>query len=668
MREKGTTAAEWASLLVAGVAVRLMHVWQWEESAFGEVAVGDAARYAGAGVGDGGWTSQLYAGMCAAVGVGDTGLWLIRLIQVGLGGLSCVLVWSIGRRLFSPKVGRWAGVAAVVYGPAIYYGGELTAAALAVFLGLLLLWGLVGSVGIGSSGYGPMGIGMGITAATTGLADYRGWLVAIAALGWMVKGDTGRRMGWWFLAGTALVLAPAAAVWGWQGLVPAFDGVEPVEMARRAYLFWHGAEVVGDIDPYRAASPSWVLAPLMWRAAVGFPFGLVGPLALVGFLAVARREWASRDRALPLLFAGVWMAGSVFDEVSGRTRLSAAFFVLPCAVAAVPLLMGRGRRVLGPGAARVAVAFVLLVTNLPVATARASSSHDTWTGYAYRELGMDANAIGAYERAIESDEAGVRPYEELAGLYFETGAYGHAAEVYRSLVRRYGGDRAVRVAMAECYLRAGRAGEAAEIYAELVAQEEQPTLAGRLGDARVSQGSLQSAISAYRKLLAVWPDSHRVRYRLALAWEQRSVLDSAAAHYEVLARVGDWERTVGWRLAQVLARMEVVDFPRIEALLGGVLANHPDSAPAVLCMAFLLHRTGRDEEALVHLQSLQKMFPEEYRIYAVLEEVYEAMERHEEADRADELYRETRSRRQVDRRVRGDLEVLLQDLQRQMGG
>ena len=183
-------------------------------------------------------------------------MWLIRLIQVGLGGLSCVLVWSIGRRLFSPVVGRWSGVAAVVYGPAIYYGGELTAAALAVFLSLLLLWGLVGSGGIGPAGHGGMGIGMGITAAATGLVDYRGWLVAVAALGWMVKGDTGRRMGWWFFAGTALVLAPAAAAWGWEGLVPARDGAEPVDMARRAYLFWHGAEVVGDIDPYRAATPS----------------------------------------------------------------------------------------------------------------------------------------------------------------------------------------------------------------------------------------------------------------------------------------------------------------------------------------------------------------------------------------------------------------------------
>ena len=648
---KGANAWEWGGLLAAGIAVRLAHMWQWEQSAFGEVAVGAAAHYAG-GLGDGGWYSRLYAALCAVALQEETGLWVLRVIQVGIGGLACVLVWSIGRQLFSPAVGRGAGIAAVLYGPAIYYGGEITPTVLAAFSGLLLLWGLVGSAGMGPLRAGVMGAVGGVTA----LIDFRALFAVGAALVWVVQGSGDRRAAWWFFAGAALVLVLGGAVWSWEGLVPSISGLGLKEMATRAYLFWHGAEVLGDIDPYRAAAPSWMLAPLMWRALLGFPFGLVGPLALVGFLVAVRGEGMNRYRALPLLFAGAWMLGSLLEEASGRSRLSAALFLLPGALAAIPLLLEKRQRVWG-----IALALVLLAANLPIAAAAgAQSSHDTWAGYAYRELDMKANSIVAYERAIEVEDAGIRPYAELARIYFDTGAYEHAAEIYHSLVQRHAVNRDIWIALAESYLRAGRAEEAAAIYADLVAQENEPSLAGRLGDARAAQGALEDAIAAYQKVVAVWPDSHRVRFQLARTWEQQAALDSAAVHYGIIVGLAEWEGLVGWRLAQVLGRMEKDNLGRIEKLLRDVLADHPDSAPALLCMAGLLHRTGRNEEALMHLQRIAAMHPDEYRAYGLMESVYRAMGRPEEAARVAELYREKRLRQRADRRVLGNLEALLQ--------
>ena len=649
---KGANAWEWGGLLAAGIVVRLMHLWQWEQSAFGEVVVGDAALYAGE-LGNGGWHSRLYAALCAVSMQGEAGLWVLCAIQVGIGGGACVLVWSIGRQLFSPAVGRGAGIVAVLYGPAIYYGGEITPAVLTAFLGLLLLWGLVGSAGMGPLKAGVMGVLGGVAS----LVDFRALFVVVAALVWMVQGGGGRRVGWWFFAGAALVLAPIGMVWGWGGLVPSVSGLGLEEMATRAYLFWHGAEVLGDIDPYRAAPPSWILVPLMWRSLLGFPFGLVGPLALMGLLVAVRGEGVDRMRALPLLFVGAWMLGSVLEEASGRVRLSAALFLLPGALASIPLLLEKRQGVRG-----VALALVLLVVNLPIAAAAgAQSVHDTWAGYAYRELGMEANAIAAYERAIEAEDAGIRPYAELAGIYFDTGAYEHAAEIYHSLVQRHAVDRDIWVALAESYLRAGRAEDAAAIYTDLTAKENEPTLAGRLGDARAAQGALSDAIAAYQKVVASWPDSHRVRFQLARTWEKQAVLDSAAVHYGIIVGLAEWEGLVGWRLAQVLGRMEKDNLGRIESLLRNVLTDHPDSTPALLCIAGLLHRTGRNEEALMHLQQVAAMHPDEHRAYGLLESVYRAMGRSEEAAQAAELYREKRLRQRADRRVLGNLEALLQE-------
>ena len=648
---KGANAWEWGGLLAAGIAVRLAHMWQWEQSALGEVVVGDAAHYVG-GMGDGGWYSRLYAALCAVAMQEETGLWVLRVIQVGIGGLACVLVWSIGRQLFSPAVGRGAGIAAVLYGPAIYYGSEITPAVLTAFLGLLLLWGLVGSAGMGPLRAGAMGVLGGVTS----LADFRALFAVVAALIWVAQGGGGRRAGWWFFAGVVLVLAPIGMVWGWGGLVPSVSGLGLEEVTTRAYLFWHGVEVLGDIDPYRAAAPSWILAPLMWRALLGFPFGLVGPLALMGFLVAVRGGGVGRIRALPLLFAGAWMLGSILEEASGRSRLSAALFLLPGTLAAIPLLLEKRQ-----GVRAVALALVLLVANLPIAAAAgARSSHATWEGYAYRELGMEANSIAAYERAIETEDAGIRPYAELAKIYFDTGAYEHAAEIYHSLVQRHAVGRDIWVALAESYLRAGRAEKAAAIYADLVAKENEPALAGRLGDAHVAQGAPADAIAAYQKVVAVWPDSHRVRFQLARTWEQQAALDSAAVHYGIIVGLAEWEGLVGWRLAQVLGRMGKDNLGRIERLLRDVLADFPDSAPALLCMAGMLHRTGSNEEALMHLQKVAAMHPDEYRAYGLMESVYRAMGRSEEAAQAAALYQEKRLRQRADRRVLGNLEALLQ--------
>ena len=62
-----------------------------------------------------------------------------RLIQFTLGALSVVLLYLIGRRVFSPGVGLAAGAAAAVYGPLIYFEGELLPPGLAILLGLSLV-------------------------------------------------------------------------------------------------------------------------------------------------------------------------------------------------------------------------------------------------------------------------------------------------------------------------------------------------------------------------------------------------------------------------------------------------------------------------------------------------------------------------------------------------
>ncbi len=77
--------------------------------------------------------------------LGDS-LWAIRVIHVLLGSLSCVLVYFLGKRLFSAPVGAVAGLLWAVWPTAIYYESEFLILVFIVPLNLWALYLLAGAI------------------------------------------------------------------------------------------------------------------------------------------------------------------------------------------------------------------------------------------------------------------------------------------------------------------------------------------------------------------------------------------------------------------------------------------------------------------------------------------------------------------------------------------
>jgi 4-amino-4-deoxy-L-arabinose transferase-like glycosyltransferase len=67
-------------------------------------------------------------------------LWLIRLIQIVLGAISCALIFQAGRNLFSRQAGIAAGLILSGYAPGIFFDGLIEKSILDFFLLSLLLW------------------------------------------------------------------------------------------------------------------------------------------------------------------------------------------------------------------------------------------------------------------------------------------------------------------------------------------------------------------------------------------------------------------------------------------------------------------------------------------------------------------------------------------------
>jgi tetratricopeptide (TPR) repeat protein len=70
----------------------------------------------------------------------DHNLWLIRLIQITLGSISCALIFEAGRNLFSSQAGIAAGLILAFYAPGVFFDALIEKSILDLFLISLLLW------------------------------------------------------------------------------------------------------------------------------------------------------------------------------------------------------------------------------------------------------------------------------------------------------------------------------------------------------------------------------------------------------------------------------------------------------------------------------------------------------------------------------------------------
>ncbi|NKB70339.1 MAG: tetratricopeptide repeat protein [Candidatus Latescibacteria bacterium] len=147
-----------APYLIVGLAllVRLVYLLQIDASPLFAFPVVDARTYteqaqrlaAGQWLGRGEgpfWQPPLYPYLLGLVKVlaPESFFYAARLLQMILGTATCLLTYRLGSHLFSPTIGLAAGLAGALYGPLLFFDGELLPATLGTFLilaGLNLLW------------------------------------------------------------------------------------------------------------------------------------------------------------------------------------------------------------------------------------------------------------------------------------------------------------------------------------------------------------------------------------------------------------------------------------------------------------------------------------------------------------------------------------------------
>ena len=564
-----------------------------------------------------------------------------RYVQVLLGAASCVLLALIGRALWGPGTGLIAALCVALYGPAIYFTGSLLPPILAVFLVLSLLAALLWA---DEQSDGKAFLGVGVLLGLCLLAAPQVALFAPAVLWWLWIGER-QRACWACALGTACALA----LWYFLGVATNAGG-SPDLLAR-------GGEHLPALDMYHARGDSVVLAALLWKWGLAFPFGLVVPLALLGVgFALAARE---RGVLLALLFVATGAVGTALYGAHAETRMVLVPVLLLFAVSGVGQLAQLSWAWKGASVAGLVLIAALVNASTPAMDRAAQASQHRYLGHAYVELGMTATAIAAYEQALAAGSTDKDVYWALAALYDASGKPERALGISRVSVAHWPDDERGQRALGDRYMAVGRPQQARTIYQQLVASGQEALL-GRLGDAQLTSGAIDEAIQSYERLLTLRPDSSRVRYQLARAYAASGQVAAAEQAYRQLLD----SPTYG-----VQARIEAATLLRhngqlaaAEPLLAQVLALVPDHREGLLLLGEVLLEQGRPSEALPHWLRLAELEPHNWRVQGHLSRAYSQLGQDTEAQDAAARYQRARQRDQLQQRIEVEQKALAEKI------
>jgi len=681
------------------------------------------------------WQPPLYPyALGALFAVFGDGLYLPRILQALLGALVCLFIWALGRKIFDASIGLAAGFGAALYGPLIYFGGELLPALPAICLNLWLLYLLAGGTD------GRRSFCAGILAGLAALTVANILLFMPVLCGWLYwvhrRAGTGPRRSLsapaLLLLGSALVITPVALRnWAvgddlvlishnaginfyignnpdyerttnirpgreWTELVEtpereagidlpsaksryflarAWDYIaaQPLNylglLAHKAYLFARGDEIPRNLDPYFARNNSQLLSLLLWKYGLAFPFGLVGPLALIGLYTFYRipQSRAPEGRLL-LLFLACYALSVILFFVTSRYRLPTTPVLL--------LLAGCGARALWQLPRLTLLALPLLLILCNVATGAMNTEGDVhehyWLGHAYEQKGMPANAARHYRKASELDPAFGDPLLNLAAIHGEAERFGKAAEQYRRYLDHRPDDHEVRFLLGNVLLLARRYDRAAQAYATIAAgRPAWAAIHGRLGYAYLMSDRPDSAAAAYRRTLALNPDSTLVRYQLGRLYASQGEPERAADEFE---RLIDAQPTVTEhhiRLAELLIEGEKKPgialgqserLHRAEELLHRSLELEPANPHPLWSLGMLYARQGRYLEAIPLFEQLLAMAPRDYQAHLFLGHLYKRTGRTEDATaRFDAFSRGQRAHR-LEKTARREFESKVEEI------
>ncbi|HEX9690402.1 MAG TPA: protein kinase [Thermoanaerobaculia bacterium] len=187
-----------------------------------------------------------------------------------------------------------------------------------------------------------------------------------------------------------------------------------------------------------------------------------------------------------------------------------------------------------------------------------------------------------YKRAIQLQPAYFGGYSKLAGFYFSHGRFGPAAEMFRKVTQLTPDNARAFANLGACYFALGGFDRALEVFKKSAALEPTDLAYSNIGTTQYYLGRYAESAAAFERALKLGP-----------------------SHYQNWANLGDAQRLVPGRQAEAAEAYE-----KSIALARTELATNPDDSQVHSHLALCLAKTGRSEEAQVHLRKSLAIRPD----------------------------------------------------------
>jgi tetratricopeptide (TPR) repeat protein len=299
---------------------------------------------------------------------------------------------------------------------------------------------------------------------------------------------------------------------------------------KKFVYFFSGFENSDQVDIYNFRQYSSLFSILMFDYGLKMPFGLFGPLGLVGMGLCFRRR---REFTLPLLFFWAYIPSVVLFLVTARHRLPVIPILVFFAAFAVVFLWDTIRRKDWKKARLPLAAMVILLVLSNINFFDLGFSN---TAQIHQNLALTYARQEKYTEAIQEYNLAIREAPMVSALYFGLGTIYHQMGRHEDAVREL--SRAVSLSphYTEAYINLGNAlvelgrlDSAEEAFKVAIAQEPdwvEPCAA--LGDLYMSQNNLSSAGQYYIKALQADPENHIIYTKLGVVYGRAG--DTAMAY------------------------------------------------------------------------------------------------------------------------------------------
>lgn len=434
-------------------------------------------------------------------------------------------------------------------------------------------------------------------------------------------------------------------------------------IAKKNYLFWTGDEIKRNQDIYYFRNFSSFLKVIIWKYRFfAFPFGLLGPLALLGIV-FSLRHLGERRLLLVFVFTLTYVLSVVAFFVVSRYRVPVIPFLLMFAAYGVSqwleAIRYRRYRVILLYIISLAVLIVFLNFKVGEMNMEGDAEVHYNLGYAYAIKKMYVNSIVESQKAIELNPNYFEAHCNLGSSYATKGLFDDAIDEYRRALEIRPDRNDVRNDLSKVLIKENRYDEAiVELKKIVEALPKDKVAYFQLGFVYGRKGAYNEAIKAYKKSLALDSNQPNVHYNLAFTYGMNGMVDEAMRENKMALKLRPNYVEAMNNLAIEYTDKGMYDDAISE--LQKVIRIKPDYVDALYNLAVTYYKKGMYDKAIKQYNKVLQIKPDYDKVHYNLSLLYTKIGQAEVADREFKIYIESVRRKKVLEEIRKQTKQMME--------